>query len=119
MMGTEELIGTIEQVEPHGEDPTIETDPWDVVAEEFRSLGTRLRDNYRQVADEHGPSEDELRQAFATLAGAWSQVAESVGEALRDTEVRRRLKHTVSALATALGTTISGLGVELGSDEEE
>ena len=94
-------------------------DPWDTVASEFQQLGRRLKDTYRQVADDQGPSEEDVRDAFTTLAQAWGQVAGSVGEALRDPEVRRNLKAAASSFATALGTTIADLGAELGNSEEE
>lgn len=73
----------------------------------------RLADTYRKVANDHGPTEDEIRQAFATLAGAWDQVAESVTTALRDPEVRDKLKQAASRFASALGTTVTELGTEL------
>jgi hypothetical protein len=119
-MSAEELVGTIEEVETHDVDPMPDdaADPWDEVTAEFQSLGRRLRDTYRQVADERSPSEEELRGAFATLAAAFGQVAESVGNALKDPEIRANLKHAAGAFATAVSTTISGLGTELGKDEE-
>lgn len=119
-------------METHEHDPTIDTDdvagedPWDAVSSEFGHLKQRLAGTYRKVADDHGPTEDEIRAAFATLAGAWDQVAESVSTALRDPEVREQLKSAASSFASALGTTISELGIELrdgvredGSEEEE
>jgi hypothetical protein len=112
-------------VETHQHDPTTDApgDPWVAATSEFRDLGQRLRDTYRQVADERGPSENEIRDAFATLAGAWGQVAESVGGALKDPEVRQHLKQAASAFASAIGTTITDLGSELrstgGESQEE
>jgi hypothetical protein len=119
-VGPEELIGTIEEMETHQDDPTTDEreDPWDTVTSEFSGLGQRLRDTYRSVADERGPTEDEIRDAFATLAGAWNQVAESVGAALKDNEVREHLKAAASAFATAVGSTITELGSELRKEEE-
>ncbi len=118
-MGPEELVGTIEEVETHDNDPTSESrsDPWTTFQEEWSDLGEQLKDTYRKVATEEGPTEDEVRQAFATLAGAWGQVAESVSEALNDPDVRRRLKEAGSAFAMAIGRTISDLGTELRDSE--
>ena len=83
-------------------------------------LGQRLRDVYRSVADETGPTEDEVKDAFTTLLGAWNQVAGTVGNAFKDSEVRGHLKSAAGALAEAVGATLSGLGDELaGRDEEE
>ncbi|MEA1903081.1 MAG: hypothetical protein U9N56_06105 [Actinomycetota bacterium] len=102
-------------METHETDPTTnrQPDPWDTVTSEFGGLGQRLKDTYRQVADDHGPTEEEIKGAFSTLAGAWDQVAESVTTALQDPQVREQLKDAASSLATALGATISELGSEL------
>ena len=104
-------------------EPGDDADPWETVSGELGELKGRLTDTYRRVADGGGPSEDDIKRAFATLAGAWDQVAESVTTALRDPEVRDRLKSAASSFASALGNTISELGGELRtkgeSDEEE
>jgi hypothetical protein len=122
-VGPEQLVGTIEEVETHDSDPKPEenVDPWDTVSSEFGSLGDRLKDTYRRVAANRGPSEDEIKGAFATLIGAWDQVAESVTSALHDPEAREHLKKAASSFATALGATISDLGDEFKGrlDEEE
>ena len=113
-------IGTIGAMDDRlygSSDPT--EDPWDNVGLEFKKLGGRLRDAYGRAADGAGPTEEEVRDAFAVLARAWSQVAGSVGEALKDPEVRDILRSAASSLATALGSTISDLGTELARDEEE
>ena len=123
-MGPEQLVSTIEEVETHEPDPKPgeATDPWDTVTSEFGSLGDRLKDTYRRVTADRGPSEDEIKGAFATLIGAWDQVAESVASALRDPVAREHLKKAASSFATALGSTISDLGDEIrsnSSSEEE
>ncbi|MEX1134496.1 MAG: hypothetical protein WED83_06610 [Acidimicrobiia bacterium] len=110
-------------METHDSDPKPDedVDPWDAVTSEFGSLSDRLKDTYRRVAADRGPSEDEIKGAFSTLIGAWGQVAESVTSALRDPEAREHLKKAASSFATALGGTISDLGEEIKnqSDEEE
>ncbi|HEY6627651.1 MAG TPA: hypothetical protein VI193_01550 [Acidimicrobiia bacterium] len=110
-------------METHDTDPKPEPepDPWDTVSSEFGSLGDRLKDTYRKVASDRGPSEDDIKGAFATLMGAWDQVAESVTSALRDPVAREHLKKAASSFATALGSTISDLGDEFKgrTDEEE
>jgi len=124
-MGTKQLVGTIEKVETHDPDPTASPprDPWETVAEDMRGLMTRLREVYRNISNERGPSENEIRDAIGTLLAAWDKVAEAVSNALTEPEVREGLKEAASSLATALGSTISELGQELraasGSSEEE
>lgn len=77
------------------------------------------------MADDSGPSEDEVRDAFATLLGVWNQIAGSVSEAVRDPETREQLKKAATAFATAVGTTIADLATEFSTgpntpgDEEE
>jgi hypothetical protein len=107
-------------VETHDTDPTADEspDPWDSLRTELRALGETIKDTYRRVSADGGPSEEEIRQAFSTLLGAWDQVAESVGSALRDPEIQQRLRTAASSLATAVGNTISELGTELGSREQ-
>ncbi len=102
-------------METHENDPTSEKpgDPWDSVTDDFGGLGQQLKDTYRKVAKDRGPSNDEIKQAFSTLAGAWSQVAESVSTVLTDPDIRQQLKEAASSLATALGATITELGSEL------
>lgn len=114
-MGAEQLVGTIEEVEPHDKDPTSheQADPWTEVQNEFSELGDQLKDTYRRLASEAGPSEDEVKDAFSTLASAWNQMAASVSSALQDPEVRQKLKDAGSVFANAVGQTISGLGDEL------
>ena len=114
-VSTEQLVGTIKQVKTHDHDPTASepTDPWDDVTSEFGSLGDRLKQTYRKVASDSGPSEEEIKGAFATLIGAWDQIAESVTTALQDPETRDNLKEAASSFASALGETMSGLGNEI------
>ncbi len=82
-------------------------------------LGRRLRDVYQAVADESGPSEGDIRDAFATLIGAWNQVAGTLTNAFQDPEVRGHLKSAAGALTEAVGATLRGLGDELGVHDEE
>lgn len=113
-----QLVGTIQQVETHENDPTSDNgvDPWIEFQDEFGGLGERLKETYRKVSSESGPSEEEIKEAFGTLIGAWDQVAASVSTALQDPEVRERLKAAASSLASAVGATISELGTELRED---
>ncbi|MFV1961321.1 MAG: hypothetical protein ACC658_05750 [Acidimicrobiia bacterium] len=102
-------------METHENDPTTERpdDPWDRVTDDFGGLGNQLKDTYRKVTKDRGPSDDEIKQAFSTLAGAWDQVAESVSTVLTDPDIRDQLKEAASSFATALGATITELGSEL------
>jgi hypothetical protein len=120
-MGTEQFVGSIQQVEFHDTDPKTEdgVDPWDAVSSTFGELGDRLKSTYRRVADDRGPDEEEIRSAFATLIGAWDQVAESVSDALRDPETREKLKKAAGSFAAAVGSTLSDLGAEFGARDPD
>ncbi|MDX1468358.1 MAG: hypothetical protein R3258_03365 [Acidimicrobiia bacterium] len=106
-------------METHETDPTAYTDPWDRVSGDVAELRARLKETYREAAGDQGPSEDDIRDAFSTLAGAWSQMASSVASALKDPEVREQLKSAAGSIASALGRTISELGSELDHTSEE
>jgi hypothetical protein len=114
-VGAKQLVGTIQEVETHEKDPKSDEldDPWNAFHDEFGGLGERLKDTYRRVAADGGPTEEEIKEAFATLLEAWDQVAGSVSTALEDPEMRDRLKNAASSLASAVGSTLSQLGSEL------
>lgn len=99
-------------------DPEEPVDPWKAVTGELGELRGRIRDTYRRMADDHGPTEEEIKEAFVTLAGAWDQVAESVTTALRDPDVRDKLRSAASSFANAVGVTFSELSSELGSHDQ-
>lgn len=88
---------------------------WAELTDDLVALTERLRTAYREVADRSGPSEEEIRAALDTLAGAWRQVAGSVGAALGDEEVRAHLKAAAGSLVKAIGVTLA----ELKGEEEE
>lgn len=81
--------------------------PWSELTDDIIGLAERVKATYRRVADETGPSEDEIRQAFSTLAGAWNQMAGSVGAAFQDEDVRHHLRKAGSSLLDAIGATLS------------
>ncbi|MGH8911570.1 MAG: hypothetical protein ACRDVD_03585, partial [Acidimicrobiia bacterium] len=65
---------------------------WSDLTDDLLGLTDKLRTTYRHASEESGPSEDEVREAFRTIAGAWSQIASSVGTAIQDPEVKSHLK---------------------------
>jgi hypothetical protein len=115
VVGAKQLVCSIQQVETHEDDPTTEQprDSWTSFHDELGGLGERLKDTYRRVASDGGPSDEEIKEAVATLIGAWDQVAESVSTALQDPDLRDKLKTAASSFAAAVGNTMSELGWEL------
>jgi hypothetical protein len=107
-------------VDTHRPDATSngEVDPWDAVSAEWTALKDRLRRTYQDLASDEGPSEEEIKGALSTLAGAWDQVAASFSAAMGDPETRAQLKKAAGSLASALGATVSGLGEEIRNRDE-
>ncbi len=99
-----------------------QVDPWTELTDELVALTNKLRTTYLRVAHESGPTEGEICDALGTLAGAWSQVAGSVSEAVADPEVRSHLKRAggsfVDAIAAGLGEFVSPSDAS-DPDEEE
>jgi hypothetical protein len=89
------------------------TDPWAEASSRWSSIGDKLKDRYREMSGEGGPSEDEVRSALETLGDAARAVADSVGTAMKDPEVRDQVKDAAASFVTALGQTFSQLGDEL------
>ncbi len=71
------------------------------------------------MADEGGPSEGEVRDALRTLGDAGRRMIDSLGNAMRDPEVREHVRTAAASLVTALGATFSELGRELRTTVED
>ncbi len=76
-------------------------------------LGSKLRTRYQEIVGNDGPAEEEVREAFATIGTAAHSLVDSIGESMRDPEVREQLKEATSTFFTAIGKTLSQLGDEL------
>lgn len=88
-------------------EPDATDGSWSELTDDLLGLTEKVRSTYREAARESGPSEDEIRAAFQTLVGAWSQIAGSVGAAISDPAVRQHLKRAANSLMTAVGATLS------------
>ncbi|HEY7564669.1 MAG TPA: hypothetical protein VIA81_07080 [Acidimicrobiia bacterium] len=108
-------------MEPHSDDaidpdfddsdPTA-SDAWDRMADQWKSLGRKLRDTYRESGGE-GPTDDEVKAAFRTLGGAWDRLAGAVGSAIKDEQVRDNAKRAATGFFEAVGAAFSELSAEL------
>ena len=83
------------------------TGRWSDLTDDLLRLTEKVQGAYRSVADEAGPSEEEVREAFRTLAGAWNQIAGAVGAAISDPEVKSQVKRATSSLVSAIGATLA------------
>jgi hypothetical protein len=94
------------------------TERWGELTDELVALTERITASYREVAGEAGPSEEEIREALRTLAGAWGQVSASVGRAWGDPAVRLHLGRAAGSLSRAVSATLSELGRNGGPEDD-
>jgi hypothetical protein len=125
VIGAEEFIGTIEEVETHREDPidapeeeALE-DPWERLGHQISSLGEKLKTRYRSEAGASGPSEEEVREALRTLGGAWDRVTSALSAAARDEEVRKAARQAATSFAEAIEAALSEIPAHLRPDQSE
>ena len=83
------------------------------MAEQVSSLGRKLKDTYQRSVGDEGPDQDEIKAALRTLGNAWEKVAQAVGAAARDEEVRANMKNAATGFFEAVGAAFSELGSEL------
>jgi hypothetical protein len=114
-------------MEPHPDDPIdpdfddsdpTASDAWDRMAEQWKSLGRKLRDTYRERGGE-GPTDDDVKAAFRTLGGAWDRLAGAVGAAIKDEQVRDNAKRAATGFFEAVGAAFSELSAELRKSKSE
>lgn len=89
------------------------------MAEEWKSLGRKLRDTYRQSASSEGPTDEEIKAAFHTLGSAWDRLAGAFGAAIGDEQVRQNAKQAATGFFEAVGAAFSELGSELRRSEAD
>lgn len=83
------------------------------MADQWKSLGRKLRNTYRESASHDGPTEEEIKAAFRTLGSAWDRLAGAFGTAIRDDQVRQNAKRAATGFFEAVGAAFSELGSEL------
>ncbi len=106
-------------METHDGDPRggANGDPWQEAGERWATIGRRLREQYRTIAGDDGPTEDEVREAVVVLGDAARRIVDAVGGAMRDPAVRDQVRDAAASLVSALGTTFHDLGEELRRDD--
>ncbi len=86
---------------------------WRDVGDRFTSLGHRFRDHYREVEASSDISDEEVADALRSFGDAIDRVFTSLGNALRDPDVRDDAKETAETLLSALGATFQQIGDEV------
>ena len=83
------------------------------MVDQVSSLGRKLRDTYERTMGEAGPDQDDVKAALRTLGNAAEKLAQAVGAAARDAEVRATMKNAATGFFEAVGAAFSDLGSEL------
>ena len=83
------------------------------MTEQVSSLGRKLRDTYQRSLGDDGPDQEEIKAALRTLGNAWERLAQAIGAAARDEEVRAGMKNAATGFFEAVGAAFSELGSEL------
>lgn len=88
---------------------------WNDVGERFKKLGSLFKQHYEAQDAEgasEGVSEDEVKEAVATLGESIKTAFATVGDAVKDPEVQDEAKQTAKSFVDALGATFTELGDE-------
>jgi hypothetical protein len=88
---------------------------WNDVGERFKKLGSMFKQHY-EAQDAEGTSEavsdEEVKEAFATLGESIKTAFATVGDAVKDPEVQDEAKQTAKSFFDAIGATFTELGDE-------
>lgn len=89
---------------------------WNRVNEQFGALADRVKQHY-QTQDEAAPTateaSDSVRDALRTLGDAADRLASTVGDAVRDPDVKSNARLAANSLVDAIGLTLSQIGGDL------
>ena len=88
---------------------------WNDVGERFKKLGSMFKQHYEaQDAEEtsEAVSDEEVKEAFATLGESIKTAFATVGDAVKDPEVQDEAKQTAKSFFDAIGATFTELGDE-------
>jgi hypothetical protein len=85
---------------------------WDEVGERFAELGRRIKDRYDAQAA-FGEERAKVDDALKNLADALDTTFTTIGETIRDPEIRDELRETASAMGNAFATTFHEVGDEI------
>jgi len=89
---------------------------WNRVTEQFSALADRVKQHYQthdQAAPTPAEAGDSVRDALRTLGDAADRLASTVGDAVRDPDVKSTARTAANSLVDAIGLTLSQLGGDL------
>ena len=88
---------------------------WNDVGERFKKLGSMFKQHY-EAQDAEGTSEavsdEEVKEAVATLGESIKTAFATVGDVVKDPEVQDETKQTAKSFFDAIGATFTELGDE-------
>lgn len=86
---------------------------WDEAGERFAAFGRALAARYKQLEQEQGAQEREVRDALRTVTQTLDRAFTSLGDTLRDPHAKEELKAAARSLADALGSTFEEVAEEV------
>ncbi|MFV1971150.1 MAG: hypothetical protein ACC683_09135 [Acidimicrobiia bacterium] len=95
---------------------------WNDVGEQFKKLGSTLKYHYQAqegVEETEVVSEDEIKDALRTLGESIKRAFATVGDAVKDPEVKEEVRQTAGSLFDALGATFSELADDISNRREK
>ena len=79
---------------------------WDEVGDRFGEIGRRLKDRFDANAGFGAPERDKVNDALRQLADALDAGFTTIGETLRDPEMRDEMKSAGSSITVAISATL-------------
>jgi hypothetical protein len=89
---------------------------WSEVAEQLRTIGSMLKCHYQAQESDARPepaSQEEVKDALRVLGESAVAALGTVGDAVKDLEVKVEVREATGLFLDALGLSVSGLGVDL------
>jgi Flp pilus assembly pilin Flp len=86
---------------------------WDQVGERFNQLGQRIKQQFDARAGFAEEDREKVDDALNKLTNALDAAFTTIGDTLRDDDVKSQLKETATALRNAMSTTFHEVSEDL------
>jgi hypothetical protein len=86
---------------------------WDQVGEKFTELGQRIKHQYEARAAFGDAERQKVDDAVKKLADAVESAFNSIGDTMKDPDIRSQLKDTANSFANAVTTTFHQVADEV------
>ena len=122
-VGSEELVGSIEQVEIHVDDSREDNRPeafWEQLSTGFAELGDLMRSGLTDLQDRDGPAREELRQAWGDFASASQRLGLALArDRSRPPSYGLGAKQAFGSIVDVVGTTVRNAAARTRQDLEK